>query len=128
MSWQAYVDEHLMCEIEGNHLSDAAIIGHDGSVWAQSANFPQVWVWDLNLMIDFCFCMGLFAVWFAFLKGFMNFASKLGFCCDFVLVLCWMNYWLIFFPFYNWKICMISGFVSVCLYFFILDQIKWSFF
>ncbi|KAE8687856.1 Profilin-2 [Hibiscus syriacus] len=32
MSWQAYVDDHLMCEIEGNHLSAAAIIGHDGSL------------------------------------------------------------------------------------------------
>jgi profilin len=31
-----------MCEIEGNHLTAAAIIGHDGSVWAQSATFPQV--------------------------------------------------------------------------------------
>ncbi|CAI0628553.1 unnamed protein product [Linum tenue] len=41
MSWQTYVDDHLMCEIEGNHLSAAAIIGHDGSVWAQSATFPQ---------------------------------------------------------------------------------------
>ncbi|XP_015059142.1 profilin-like [Solanum pennellii] len=30
-----------MCEIEGNHLTSAAIIGQDGSVWAQSANFPQ---------------------------------------------------------------------------------------
>ncbi|XP_058007445.1 profilin-like isoform X2 [Hevea brasiliensis] len=42
MSWQTYVDEHLMCEIEGNHLSAAAIIGQDGSVWAQSSNFPQL--------------------------------------------------------------------------------------
>ncbi|GMN50654.1 hypothetical protein TIFTF001_019812 [Ficus carica] len=42
MSWQAYVDDHLLCEIEGNHLSSAAIIGHDGSVWAQSASFPQL--------------------------------------------------------------------------------------
>ncbi|KAF3973074.1 hypothetical protein CMV_003481 [Castanea mollissima] len=41
MSWQTYVDDHLMCEIEGNHLSAAAIIGHDGSVWAQSSTFPQ---------------------------------------------------------------------------------------
>ncbi|PPR81537.1 hypothetical protein GOBAR_AA39181 [Gossypium barbadense] len=41
MSWQAYVDDHLMCDIEGNHLSAAAIIGQDGSVWAQSSNFPQ---------------------------------------------------------------------------------------
>ena len=42
MSWQTYVDEHLMCEIEGQHLTSAAIVGHDGSVWAQSPNFPQV--------------------------------------------------------------------------------------
>ena len=45
MSWQTYVDDHLMCEVEGNpgqHLSAAAIIGHDGSVWAQSSTFPQV--------------------------------------------------------------------------------------
>lgn len=42
MSWQVYVDEHLMCEIEGNHLTSAAIIGQDGSVWAQSQAFPQV--------------------------------------------------------------------------------------
>ncbi|KAK2999172.1 hypothetical protein RJ639_024338 [Escallonia herrerae] len=27
MSWQTYVDDHLMCEIEGNHLSSAAISG-----------------------------------------------------------------------------------------------------
>ncbi|AQL00687.1 Profilin-1 [Zea mays] len=36
MSWQTYVDEHLMCEIEGHHLTSAAIVGHDGAVWAQS--------------------------------------------------------------------------------------------
>ncbi|KAK6140897.1 hypothetical protein DH2020_025359 [Rehmannia glutinosa] len=41
MSWQSYVDDHLMCEIDGNHLTSAAIIGHDGVVWAQSANFPR---------------------------------------------------------------------------------------
>lgn len=42
MSWQAYVDDHLMCDIEGHQLSAAAILGHDGSVWAQSTSFPQV--------------------------------------------------------------------------------------
>ncbi|KAI4316076.1 hypothetical protein L6164_024093 [Bauhinia variegata] len=41
MSWQQYVDEHLMCYIEGNRLAAAAIIGHDGTVWAQSSTFPQ---------------------------------------------------------------------------------------
>ncbi|KAE9600352.1 putative profilin [Lupinus albus] len=42
MSWQTYVDEHLLCDIEGNQLTSAAIIGQDGSVWAQSSSFPQV--------------------------------------------------------------------------------------
>lgn len=45
MSWQTYVDEHLMCDIEGQaglKLAAAAILGHDGAVWAQSATFPQV--------------------------------------------------------------------------------------
>nr|GMD50408.1 profilin A [Ipomoea batatas] len=41
MSWQTYVDEHLMCDTEGNILSSAAIVGHDGTVWAQSSSFPQ---------------------------------------------------------------------------------------
>ncbi|RYR08624.1 hypothetical protein Ahy_B05g076410 [Arachis hypogaea] len=41
-SWQTYVDDHLLCEIEGNHLSSTAIVGQDGSVWAQSSNFPQI--------------------------------------------------------------------------------------
>ncbi|KAM1365605.1 hypothetical protein ACFX13_044608 [Malus domestica] len=31
MSWQAYVDDHLMCNIDGHHLTAAAILGHDGS-------------------------------------------------------------------------------------------------
>uniref|UniRef100_A0A1D1XVT0 Profilin n=1 Tax=Anthurium amnicola TaxID=1678845 RepID=A0A1D1XVT0_9ARAE len=43
MSWQTYVDEHLMCDVgDGQTLSAAAIIGHDGSVWAQSESFPQL--------------------------------------------------------------------------------------
>ncbi|XP_047308655.1 profilin-1 [Impatiens glandulifera] len=42
MSWQTYVDEHLMCEIDGAYLTSAAIIGQDGSIWAQSATFPQL--------------------------------------------------------------------------------------
>lgn len=46
MSWQTYVDEHLMCDIDGtgHHLSASAIVGHDGSVWAQSSTFPQVYI------------------------------------------------------------------------------------
>jgi hypothetical protein len=43
MSWQAYVDDHLMCHISGGHtLTAAAIIGQDGQVWAQSESFPEV--------------------------------------------------------------------------------------
>ncbi|XP_021776416.1 profilin-3-like [Chenopodium quinoa] len=43
MSWQTYVDDHLMCEIDGtgHYLTAAAILGIDGSVWAQSSTFPQ---------------------------------------------------------------------------------------
>ncbi|KAJ6963628.1 profilin-3 [Populus alba x Populus x berolinensis] len=51
MSWQTYVDDHLMCEIEGNHLTAAAIIGHDGSVWAQSATFPQFKPEEISAMM-----------------------------------------------------------------------------
>ncbi|KAL6626900.1 hypothetical protein ACP70R_030626 [Stipagrostis hirtigluma subsp. patula] len=42
MSWQTYVDEHLLCDIDGQRLTAAAILGHDGAVWAQSEGFPQV--------------------------------------------------------------------------------------
>ncbi|PIN10043.1 Profilin [Handroanthus impetiginosus] len=45
MSWQTYVDDHLMCDIDGQpglRLSAAAILGHDGVVWAQSSTFPQL--------------------------------------------------------------------------------------
>ncbi|CAL9178887.1 unnamed protein product [Musa hybrid cultivar] len=41
MSWQTYVDDHLMCDIDGQRLTAASIVGHDGSVWAQSELFPQ---------------------------------------------------------------------------------------
>ncbi|XP_010249471.1 PREDICTED: profilin-like [Nelumbo nucifera] len=54
MSWQTYVDDHLMCDIEGNHLTAAAIIGHDGSVWAQSSSFPKFETEEINsIMKDF---------------------------------------------------------------------------
>lgn len=58
MSWQAYVDDHLLCEIEGQHLSAAAIIGHDGSVWAQSVTFPQVSFLFLGSDCNLGFCFG----------------------------------------------------------------------
>jgi profilin len=45
MSWQSYVDDHLMCHVSGgNTLTAAAIVGQDGLVWAQSEGFPQVGV------------------------------------------------------------------------------------
>ncbi|KAH0916990.1 hypothetical protein HID58_024650, partial [Brassica napus] len=57
MSWQTYVDEHLMCDVgdgQGHHLTSAAIIGLDGSVWAQSANFPQFKPQEMtDIMKDF---------------------------------------------------------------------------
>ncbi|KAK4479588.1 hypothetical protein RD792_015106 [Penstemon davidsonii] len=54
MSWQTYVDEHLMCDVDGAHLTAAAIIGQDGSVWAQSASFPQFTPQEIsNIVKDF---------------------------------------------------------------------------
>ena len=55
MSWQTYVDEHLMCDIDGtgHHLTAAAIVGHDGSVWAQSSSFPQVSLFNTHVLYNF---------------------------------------------------------------------------
>ncbi|CAD5164848.1 profilin [Musa acuminata AAA Group] len=54
MSWQTYVDDHLMCEIDGQRLTAAAILGHDGSVWAVSASFPQFKPEEITaIMTDF---------------------------------------------------------------------------
>ncbi|KAL7093694.1 hypothetical protein ACP275_11G055100 [Erythranthe tilingii] len=54
MSWQSYIDDHLMAEVDGNHLTSSAILGHDGSVWAQSANFPQLKPEEVTgIMTDF---------------------------------------------------------------------------
>ncbi|XP_077235156.1 profilin-like [Tasmannia lanceolata] len=52
MSWQTYVDEHLMCDIDGQHLSAAAIMGLDGSVWAQSDSFPQFKPEEINAIVN----------------------------------------------------------------------------
>ncbi|PIM98078.1 hypothetical protein CDL12_29444 [Handroanthus impetiginosus] len=54
MSWQSYIDDHLMADVDGCHLTAAAIVGHDGSVWAQSSNFPQVlFLCTLTLITSF---------------------------------------------------------------------------
>ncbi|XP_051147996.1 profilin-A-like [Andrographis paniculata] len=42
MSWQSYIDEHLMCDVDSARLTSAAIIGLDGNVWARSNSFPQL--------------------------------------------------------------------------------------
>ncbi|PRQ58602.1 putative profilin [Rosa chinensis] len=54
MVWKHYIMSHLMCDVtvlpghennsamKGNHLTTAAIVGQDGTVWAQSSNFPSV--------------------------------------------------------------------------------------
>ncbi|XWS26368.1 hypothetical protein CRYUN_Cryun26dG0026400 [Craigia yunnanensis] len=56
MSWQQYVDEHLMCDIDGQgiHLTAAAIIDHDSIVWAQSSAFPAFTLEEITaIMNDF---------------------------------------------------------------------------
>ncbi|KAL8137028.1 hypothetical protein V2J09_003029 [Rumex salicifolius] len=54
MSWQTYVDDHLMCDIDGtgHNLTAAAIIGHNGNVWAQSSSFPQYKPEEINAIIN----------------------------------------------------------------------------
>ncbi|XP_074566910.1 profilin-like [Curcuma longa] len=43
MSWQSYVDEHLLCEVaSGARLSAAGIFGHSGDIWAISESFPEI--------------------------------------------------------------------------------------
>lgn len=40
---QEYIDDHLMAELPGGgQLTHAAILGHDGGVWASSPDFPEV--------------------------------------------------------------------------------------
>lgn len=52
MSWQTYIEEHLMCDVEDHRLTAAAIIGHDGSVWAKSDSFPEVMIIMIFILID----------------------------------------------------------------------------
>ncbi|KAK9812885.1 hypothetical protein WJX72_005251 [[Myrmecia] bisecta] len=43
MSWQTYIDDHLMAPLpHGGQLAHAAIVGQDGGVWAQSESFPEI--------------------------------------------------------------------------------------
>ncbi|CAL0324099.1 unnamed protein product [Lupinus luteus] len=54
MSWQTYVDEYLMCDVDGHTLTAAAIIGHDGSPWAYSSIFPEFKIEEIeSMMKDF---------------------------------------------------------------------------
>ncbi|XP_012845417.1 PREDICTED: profilin-3, partial [Erythranthe guttata] len=51
------IDDHLMCDIDGQaglRLAAAAILGHDGAVWAQSSTFPQFKPEEINgILTDF---------------------------------------------------------------------------
>ncbi|KAM3347358.1 hypothetical protein ACQJBY_021362 [Aegilops geniculata] len=52
MSWQTYVDEQLLCDIDGQRLTAAAILGHDGAVWAQSEPFPEIKPEEITAVIN----------------------------------------------------------------------------
>ncbi|KAL3140583.1 Glutamate 5-kinase [Trebouxia sp. C0010 RCD-2024] len=55
MSWQAYVDDHLMVPLpHGGQLVHAAIVGQDGGVWAQDANFPAITVEETLALVKGC--------------------------------------------------------------------------
>lgn len=43
MSWQEYIDDHLLAELpHGGTLEHAAIASLEGDIWAQSPNFPEL--------------------------------------------------------------------------------------
>lgn len=48
MSWQEYVDSGL---VGSGKISMAALVGHDGSVWAQSSNFPGLAAGQLEALL-----------------------------------------------------------------------------
>jgi profilin len=53
MSWQSYIDDHLMYTLPtGDSLVAAAIVGHDGGVWAQSEKFPQLSPTEVEKLLD----------------------------------------------------------------------------
>lgn len=55
MSWQTYVDDHLMVPLpNGGQLSHAAIVGQDGGVWAQDASFPTITVEETLALVKGC--------------------------------------------------------------------------
>eukprot|EP00246_Nothoceros_aenigmaticus_P001605 TRINITY_DN12100_c0_g1_i1.p1 TRINITY_DN12100_c0_g1~~TRINITY_DN12100_c0_g1_i1.p1 ORF type:complete len:137 (+),score=16.25 TRINITY_DN12100_c0_g1_i1:214-624(+) len=52
MSWQTYVDDHLLSDLgRGQQLSSAAIIGQDGTVWAQSETFPATKPGEIEALV-----------------------------------------------------------------------------
>lgn len=43
MSWQPYIDDHLLAELpHGGQIEHAAIASHSGDIWAQSPSFPEL--------------------------------------------------------------------------------------
>ena len=53
MSWDAYVNDHLLCQLATGHtLTSAAIIGLDGSVWASSSTFPEIKAEETAAIVD----------------------------------------------------------------------------
>jgi profilin len=52
MSWQEYVDDHLLCQLQnGGTLKHAAIVGQDGGVWAQDPEFPPISPEDVESLV-----------------------------------------------------------------------------
>lgn len=55
MSWQTYVDDHLMVPLpHGGQLAHAAIVGQDGGVWAKDASFPAITVEETLALVKGC--------------------------------------------------------------------------
>ncbi|KAI5061111.1 hypothetical protein GOP47_0023616 [Adiantum capillus-veneris] len=53
MSWDAYVDNHLMCAFPtGNTLTSVGIIGLDGSVWTANNKFPEIKTAEVTAIVN----------------------------------------------------------------------------
>ncbi|KAI5071342.1 hypothetical protein GOP47_0013593 [Adiantum capillus-veneris] len=53
MSWQVYVDDHLLCPLAGgNTLTSAAIIGVEGTLWASSEKFPEILPEEITTIVN----------------------------------------------------------------------------
>ncbi|KAG2497964.1 hypothetical protein HYH03_004225 [Edaphochlamys debaryana] len=54
MAWDAYISQNLMAPVDsaGNTLLSSALLGHDGGVWAKSADFPAITDGEVTIIMN----------------------------------------------------------------------------